>query len=151
MRIQGRYWILTIKESEFSPLDTHPELVRYIKGQLEIGGKDGFRHWQLFVLTDRTTPAKLKAVWPSAHIELTRSAAAETYCWKEETRIAESQFEKGEKPFKRNSNKDWGQVRQDAVSGRFENIPDDVFIRLVPQEFFDGEKAHIYIKGAITN
>lgn len=64
-----------------------------------------------------------------AHCELSRSDAAEAYCNKEDTRVADTQFEFGKKPFKRNSKVDWDAIWEDAKQGRIDNIPADIRIR----------------------
>lgn len=130
MTAQGRYWILTIRESDFSPYFVSPKWLCYAKGQLE-EREGGFRHWQVFFLTEKVRVSAIKSLFPTAHIELTRSQAAEEYVWKERTAQANSQFEFGSRPLKRNSKKDWDAVRANAVSGTFENIPSDIFVVLI--------------------
>jgi len=93
---QGKYWLLTIRAADWEP--TLPPSCCYVKGQKE-EGEGGFIHWQ--VLACFTRKARLRAVkdafGPTAHAELSRSNAANEYVWKEETRIAGTQFELGNK------------------------------------------------------
>jgi len=107
-----------------------PDGLCYIKGQLELGD-GGFRHYQLFfVVRPKASLAAVKQLWDPyiGHWELTRSEAAESYVWKEETRI-DDPFEFGKRPFKRNSETDWALVRSAAVEGDLASIPDDIFVR----------------------
>lgn len=69
----------------------------------------------------------------SAHIEPSRSEAAEAYVWKEETRIQGTQFELGKKPFHRNRDTDWQTVLDAAKRGNFDIIPPDVQVRCYNQ------------------
>lgn len=128
MRIQGRYWLLTVKAEDFCPQNVNPEFIKYIKGQQELGENTGFLHWQLFVLTERVSLKKLKDWCPTAHIELSRSEAAEQYVWKEATRVEGTQFEYGMKPLKRNSKTDWERVRKCAEDGDLNGIPSDIYV-----------------------
>lgn len=122
-------WLLTIPVDSFdSGAPLNPK-VHYIKGQKEIGSNTDFVHWQLLVHSKRMTLSALKVIFPRAHIEPSRSSAAEAYVWKEETRVEGTQFELGAKPFKRNSKTDWAAVRVAAESGNLSVVPDDVFIR----------------------
>lgn len=116
---QGRYWMLTIKETDFDSFSPMHSIFQYIKGQLEIGA-GGFRHWQIFAITKRTTMSGIKAYYPSGHIELTRSAAAEDYVFKDDTAVENTRFEKGLKPLNRNSAKDWALIKKNAVEGKFD-------------------------------
>lgn len=127
MKIQGRYWLLTIREEDFSPTNVYTSLIKTFKGQLEVGA-GGFRHWQIFVGTERCSLAKLKNSFPTAHIELTRSEAAEQYVWKEETAVEGTKFEYGSKPLCRNSKKDWIKIKENAQLGLLDEIPEDVFV-----------------------
>lgn len=128
MRRQGCYWILTIKEESYSPQDVLPRFIKYIKGQLE-EGQGGFRHWQLYAITEKASLQTWKSLYPDAHVELSRSTAAEKYVEKEHTRVEGSQFEIGSKPLKRNDKKDWLAIRVSAQSGDLGLVPDDVFVR----------------------
>jgi len=93
-RRQGVYWIITLSTAN-SPVE--PKLsygVVWAKGQKEVGN-GGFEHWQ-FVAAFKPK-ASLRVVqrcFPSAHAELTRSEAAIAYCFKEDTRVEGTQFER---------------------------------------------------------
>jgi len=63
------------------------------------------------------------------HAETTRSEAAEEYVWKEDTRINGTQFELGERKFRRNNGKDWDAILLSAKEGDLSAIPADVLIR----------------------
>lgn len=63
-----------------------------------------------------------------AHYELTRSAAAEDYVWKDETSLGE-RFEMGERKMRRNVSQDWEKVRSNAIQGKLEEIPPDIYVR----------------------
>jgi len=98
-------------------------------GQLE-RGDSGYEHWQ-FVLSyaQKKSLSYVKAtLCPTAHVEATRSAAAIEYVCKESTRI-EPPFEFGRRAFNRNLASDWDRIRVLAVTGDFEAIPSDIFIR----------------------
>jgi hypothetical protein len=129
---QGLYWIATIAEDHYTGTDL-PAGVAYIKGQMEVG-EGGFRHWQLLiVMAKKIRLVGLKLLFPRAHLELTRSAAADEYVWKEETRVAGSQFELGNRAVRRNVATDWEKVLSDAKSGTFDAIPADIQIRCYNQ------------------
>lgn len=124
-RRQGTYWIATIPELNYVPvLDSS---CAFITGQLELGA-GGFRHWQcFFIFNTKKSLVAVKRIFPSTgHYELTRSALAESYCNKEETRIEGTQFTFGAKPIRRNSKKDWEEIWDDAKTNSFECIPADI-------------------------
>lgn len=127
-RRQGIYWIATIPYS-----DWRPELltgINWLKGQRE-RGVGGFEHWQVligFAAKKSMEQAKQLLGCPTAHLELTRSAAADAYVWKDDTSLGE-RFELGRKPFKRNDPVDWDLVRTSAIAGDFDNVPSDVYVR----------------------
>jgi len=89
---QARYWLLTIPRASFDsatfPHDPLPSAIQVVMGQLERGAS-GYEHWQLLVaFTAKKTLAYVKSVFGSqAHCEPTRSAAANEYVFKEDTRI----------------------------------------------------------------
>lgn len=124
-RRQGVYWLLTVPEDEFEPF--HPEEVAYIKGQKERGDETGYIHWQILVVLRRKgSLSTIKGIFGNrCHAELSRSAAANEYVWKEDTRVGE-QFEFGQLPFKRNDAKDWDRIWESAKSGSIDEIPSDV-------------------------
>lgn len=81
------------------------------------------------------TAVRLSAVRKSfeGHFEPTRSEAASEYVWKEATRIANTQFELGVLPMRRNSPTDWETIRKDAQEGNLSAIPPDVYVRCYNQ------------------
>lgn len=126
-RRQGIIWLGTIPYEGFTPW--LPRGIVYIKGQLELA-ESGFLHWQVIIHCSRKQSIRsLRELFGPYHWELTRSAAAEDYVWKEATRVEGTQFELGEKPFKRNSSTDWDSVWSAAITGDFGSIPADVRIR----------------------
>lgn len=78
--------MLTIPSADFKP--GLPDGVQYIKGQLETGDS-GYEHWQLIVAMPKN--CRLSAIknifGQTCHAELTRSAAAEEYVWKDATHV----------------------------------------------------------------
>jgi len=128
-RRQGIYWLGTIaRESGWQPC--LPKGISWICGQLE-KGDGGFEHYQVcFSTSKKTSLAAVVTLWHPiiGHWELSRSTAAEQYCTKLESRIAEP-FEYGRKPIKRQSITDWDLVRSQATAGEFEQIPSDIFVR----------------------
>jgi len=132
----GRFWIGTIPiDSGYTPTEESIEgPLIWLKGQKEVG-ESGYEHYQLvagFKSNQRLTALK-KIFGAGTHWELTRSNAAESYVWKEETRVAGSQFEYGTKPIKRNCSKDWDAVLSSAKEGKLEEIPADILIRCYSQ------------------
>lgn len=126
---QFRYWLLTVPVADFDSTHELPRHVTYIKGQQEVGANTTYEHWQLLVYSKKMCLQSLKSIFPTAHIEPSRSPAAAAYVWKDDTAVVGTRFEKGEKPFQRNSATDWHQVRVDAESGNLTMIPDDVYVR----------------------
>lgn len=124
-----RYWILTIPHHAYLPY-LNPAC-NWVKGQLEEGGRTGFRHWQLVVAFKRSVRLSgVKAVFgPAAHAEPTRSEAAADYVWKDDTAIPNTRFELGKKPLKRNNKEDWGVILDSAKRGRLDDIPPDIVVR----------------------
>lgn len=126
---KARYWILTIPHANFLPY--LPNGVSYIRGQLERGGDTGYLHWQLLAAFSgqQRLAAVTRIFGPQCHAEPSRSDAADAYVWKEDTRVAGTQFELGNKPFRRNSADDWAAIKDSAKCGRLDDIPDQVFIQ----------------------
>jgi len=155
--LNGRFWLGTIpyvappsepsgdaeqrereETSSWSPPDTAfpTELgLTYLKGQREIGA-GGYEHWQIiagFNRNVRLAHVKRALASPNGHFELTRSAAADEYVWKEETRVPGTQFSFGTKAIRRNKSKDWDAVLASAKSGKFDEIPADILVRCYSQ------------------
>lgn len=126
---QYRYWILTIPHHLYTPF-LPPEL-SYVKGQLELSNTTGYCHWQLLAHTKRkiTLSAIKKLFGSQSHAEPTRSEAASSYVWKEDTRVPNTQFELGQLPFHRNNPKDWEAILNNAKNGNLLDIPPDVLVR----------------------
>lgn len=127
--MKGRFWLLTIPHANFTPY--LPPGCVWIRGQLERGSSDSqYLHWQVVVgLGQQQRLPYLKRLFgDTCHAEPTRSEAADSYVWKEETRIPNTQFELGRKPVRRNSAKDWSEIRDCAKAGRIDDIPPDIFI-----------------------
>jgi len=125
---QFKYFLLTIPKDKWCKC--LPAGVCYIKGQEEIG-EGGYEHWQLLVITKRKiSVVGCKGLFcREAHVEPSRSEAADQYVWKEESRVAGSQFELGVKPVRRNSKEDWALIKQQAQEGKLDDIPADIYIR----------------------
>lgn len=132
---QGKFWILTIPKDDFqqpTTIDTEQfSNIEFIHGQLERGnGETAYEHWQIVVGFKRKIRlAGVKGVFgQSCHAELTRSAAANDYVCKEDTRIGEP-FRLGKLPSKRNSKEDWDEIWEAAKTGSLMEIPADIRIR----------------------
>lgn len=128
--LQARYWILTIPENDWELPGQLPDAIGWLFGQREEGA-GGYRHWQFVAHFKRkVTMSKAKESFcPTAHLEPCRSEAANSYVRKEETRIADSEFELGEKTVKRNSSNDWEDVWKKAKNGEITDIPADIRVR----------------------
>lgn len=94
-RRQGLFWLATIPEGDFSPGGSWEQSVLHLRGQLEEGGSTGYRHWQLvFSFARKQSLAAVRKIFGSTgHYELTRSAAADSYVWKDETAVVGTRFE----------------------------------------------------------
>lgn len=126
---QARYWLLTIPHADFLPW--LPNTVAYIKGQLERGNDTDYLHWQVLAVFKRKL--RLRGVkdqfGQTCHAEPSRSEAATEYVWKEDTRVANTQFELGRLPMQRGRDQDWEAVRTAAKNGELDAIPGDVYVR----------------------
>lgn len=91
-RRQGIFWILTIPagESDTRPpcLTTLSPPVVYIKGQLECGGKTGYRHWQVIAaVRPKQSIHGIKSVFGRRiHADLTHRKSSLEYVWKVKTK-----------------------------------------------------------------
>lgn len=63
------------------------------------------------------------------HAESTRSDAAFEYVWKDDTRVAGTQFELGQRPVRRANGEDMARVVVAAKSGRWADVPPDILVR----------------------
>lgn len=126
---EGRYWMLTIPKADWSVPEALDPAICYIKGQQEIG-EGGYEHWQLMVIAKKIRRNALKRLFcQTAHLDLSRSQAAEAYVWKDETAVEGTRFEIGEKPFNRSKKTDWALAKQKAQAGLINEVPDDVYIK----------------------
>jgi len=129
MRRQGIFWMLTIPEQQFTPPTELPAEHSWIKGQKEKGSNTDYLHYQIVIaFTSKKSLNQVKTIYPIAHCELTKSAAANDYVFKEETRIENTQFELGVKPICRNSKTDWETVWESAKQNEIMKIPAHVRI-----------------------
>lgn len=130
---QARYWLLTIPEDGFNKatFDLSRTGVGYLKGQLEEAPTTGYRHWQLvahFPKKIRLNGVK-RIFGDRCHAEPSRSDAADAYVWKEETRVAGTQFELGSRSVVRGRSVDWQRVLDSAKAGSIQDIPPDILVR----------------------
>lgn len=127
---QARYWMATVATSSGYTPHLEGDLV-FLKGQKEIGGTTNYEHWQLMlVFSKKVTMRQCKSVLHNvAHVEPTKSEAAEAYVWKEDTRVEGSQFQLGNKPKSLARQTDWDQIYNDAIEGNFDNIPRHILVR----------------------
>jgi len=130
-RRQGVFWLLTVpvpnSVCESLSRGNLPSGVCWATGQQEKGHASEYLHWQLCVGFDKkvSLAAVTSCFGTGIHAELSRSAAAASYCNKEDTRVGQP-FEVGAKPFRRNSKTDWESVWSSAKSGDLESIPANV-------------------------
>jgi len=127
---QARFWLLTIPLADWSVPVRLDDAIQFLHGQQERGAT-GYEHWQLVVHFKRAV--RLSAVKRhfanSAHAEPTRSEAAEQYVLKDDTAIENTRFELGRRALKRNSKKDWDEIKALAKAGKLDDIPSDVYIQ----------------------
>lgn len=126
---QARYFLLTIPQHLFIPY--LPSGCTWIRGQMECGSETNYLHWQVVVAFERkVTCMRVKEVFGrETHVQLTRSAAANEYCFKDDTAIEGTRFELGSAPMKRNCPADWDKVLTSTKQGRFDEVPADILIR----------------------
>lgn len=128
---QARWWAITLQKPDWVPPTELPEGVQCIKGQKEIGTNTNRTHWQLFIAFKRSVryPKIKSTIGHDCFAEPTRSESYEQYVRKEETAVADSYFELGAKKFKRNSAKDWEEIKQLCKEGKLEELPAQVFVQ----------------------
>lgn len=67
---------------------------------------------------------------PEAHVELTRSDAAEAYVWKDDTAVEGTRFELGRRPGRvSREESDYDEILAAARRGDFDSIPSSFYIR----------------------
>lgn len=126
-RRQGVYWLLTVPHCHYTPY--LPPACSWVRGQLECGA-GGFLHWQIIVaFREKASLAVVRDTFGPYHAELTRSSAAVDYVWKDDTRVAGTQFELGEQPFNRNKKRDWDAIWTAALAGDLASIPASVRVQ----------------------
>lgn len=131
----ARFWLGTLYD--WTPPQQLPDGVCWIRGQQETCPSTQRVHHQ--VCAGFNSPVRLAAVKRkvgifhiikgNGHWEISRSSAARDYVWKEDTRVAGTQFELGTLPVRRNEKCDWDSVRASAKSGDLDAVPADIFIR----------------------
>lgn len=127
MRRQGIFWMLTIPAADWSPPTELPEEYNWLKGQKEKGSTTDYYHWQVVVAFKvKQSMVAVKKLFKTAHVELTKSAAANDYVGKEDTRVDGTQFELGTKPICRNSKTDWESVWIAAKNNELMKIPANI-------------------------
>lgn len=126
---QAKFWIITLS---YAVCPQEPQLsanVVWLKGQREIG-EGGFEHWQFVCsLHKKGSVHTLQGLWPGCHAEATRSDAADEYVHKEDSRVPDTQFEYGRKPFRRNVATDWDEIWASAVNGDIMAVPANVRVQ----------------------
>lgn len=104
-----------------------------MRGQQELGA-GGFLHFQVMVAYPRKVSlARVRADFGECHAELSKSDASRAYVWKDDTRVAGTQFEFGTLAVRRNAETDWNGIRAAALEGRLESVPSDIFVRCYNQ------------------
>lgn len=128
---QARYWLLTIPKDAYIVPTELPKQLTWLRGQAEKGNDTGYEHWQLMATFKRAVRlAAVKSLFgDKCHGEPSRSSAANEYVIKDDTAIAGTRFELGDKPFQRNSKTDWDSARDLAKQGRMDDCPPDVYIK----------------------
>jgi len=133
-REKVRWWIGTVPIASFVEKQgtdefTIPDWIGYSRGQKEQGAETGYIHVQMVVWCKKPQRLFRLRSWLPGHWEPTKSSAALSYVWKEDTRIEGSQFEAGVFPVKRNSTVDWKEIKCLAIKGELDSIPEDIYIR----------------------
>lgn len=128
-RRQGIFWILTLSCALSDVAPTLRPNISWIRGQREIG-EGGFEHWQFVLgLSSKGSIRTIQGLFPGAHAELTRSDAALSYVWKDDTAVPGTRFELGAKPICRNSKTDWDTVWNFATEGQLLSIPASIRVQ----------------------
>jgi len=129
---QGRWWSVTCFNMDWHPTE---EVLKngmsFCAGQKEECGSTGRLHWQMVAHWDKKVRfTTVKSSFPEgAHIELSRSQAADEYVKKIETAKSGTYFCFGERVLNRNSKQFWDKQWQLAKSGNWQDCEGDVKIK----------------------
>jgi len=126
----SKFYILTTSfRSHVLDVSSLPVGVSYWRGQLELG-VGGLLHWQHTLAMDKKVRVSaVKRIFPTSHIELSRSDAVYEYCWKDDTCIEGTRFEHGVRPFRAAAKVDYEHCYELARTGRVDEIPPAVLFR----------------------
>jgi len=125
---QGTIWMVTCPEDSWEQSFLSRPPVVYGLGQHELSST-GYAHVHALIhFSAKQSLLSVKRLCPTGHWELSRSAAAESYVWKDDTAVPGSRFEYGTKPFRRASKTDWDAVWLAAKAGRIEDVPASIRI-----------------------
>lgn len=135
---QARWWFGTLSLAsagialpEVLELLSQRGHLSFSTGQVEIGA-GGFEHWQFVVVCTRSRRLSWlrENVSESCHWEpvIDRDSAL-AYVTKDDTAVAGTRFQVGQRPVDRSSSSDWDEIRRLACSGRLESVPSDIYIR----------------------
>lgn len=107
---------------------SHSLEVRGVRDQID---REGFKHWQIVCNFSRAVRRKaVKDIFGrECHAEPTRSEAANSYVWKEETAVEGTRFEFGKPRVNRGDRKDWDAIKSACRDGRLDDIPSDIYVR----------------------
>jgi len=132
---KSKHWCLTINNPEegddtFPTVWWNPAQMDYLILGQEVG-ENGTHHLQGYVIFKiRKQLSAVKKTFPRAHLEIKRGKCSEAaaYCMKDDKFT-----EWGELPADNagaeGTKRKWAEVRTYAKDGKFEDIPDDVYIR----------------------
>lgn len=136
---RARNWLLTLNQKGDESLPDGEEWCKhlfeqtgavYVVGQLEAGNDTERAHIHAYANWPfKMGFTRLKRLYPSINLrEVKIDNGVREYCMKEETRVA-GPWEFGKIPLLRNSKTDWALVKQAAIAGDFNSIPDSIYVR----------------------
>lgn len=130
MNTCSKFYILTTSFiTHILDVSQLPPGVVYWRGQLELAD-GGLLHWQHVVCMEKKVRVcVVKRIFPTSHIELSRSTAVFEYVWKDDTSVEGTRFELGVRPFRANSKVDYDACYALAKAGRLDEIPASVLFR----------------------
>ncbi|AXL65937.1 replication-associated protein [Circular genetic element sp.] len=126
-RRQGVIWLVTCPESSWKPDFLQSDPVVYAVGQHELSD-GGYAHVHALIWFARKQSLVAVRALSAGNWELSRSSAAESYVWKDETAVQGSRFQFGSKPVLRSSKRDWDAIWLSATLGRVDEIPASIRI-----------------------